>query len=55
MAEVTESVVRQPEYVEKKAEQLLASVFGDPNPLYPPNALKLGPYSASCSDSPLPA
>lgn len=30
MAEVTESVVRQPEYVEKRAEQLLASVFGDP-------------------------
>ena len=31
MAEVTESVVRQPEYVEKRAEQLLASVYGDPS------------------------
>ena len=31
MAEVIEQVQRQPEYVERRAEQLLASVFGDPN------------------------
>jgi hypothetical protein len=31
MAEVYQSVARQPEYVEKRAEQLLASVFGDPS------------------------
>ena len=30
MADVYQSVTRQPEYVEKRAEQLLASVFGDP-------------------------
>ena len=31
MADVYQSVTRQPEYVEKRAEQLLASVFGDPS------------------------
>ena len=31
MADVQTSVVRQPPYIEKRTEQLLASVFGDPN------------------------
>ena len=30
MADVYQSVSRQPEYIEKRAEQLLASVYGDP-------------------------
>ena len=30
MADVYQSVTRQPEYIEKRAEQLLASVYGDP-------------------------
>jgi len=31
MADTQTSVVRQPPYIEKRTEQLLASVFGDPN------------------------
>ncbi len=31
MADMQTSVVRQPPYIEKRTEQLLASVFGDPN------------------------
>ena len=30
MVETVEQIVRQPEFVEKRSEQLLASVFGDP-------------------------
>ena len=28
---VQEQIVRQPEFIENRSEQLLASVFGDPN------------------------
>ena len=31
MAEIYQTINRQPEYIEKRTEQLLASVYGDPN------------------------
>ena len=36
MVEVLEQRTRQPEYIEKRAEQLLASVYGDPNAVIKP-------------------
>ena len=31
MAEIYQTINRQPEYIEKRTEQLLSSVYGDPN------------------------
>ena len=56
---VQESIVRQPEFVEQRSEQLLASVFGDPNATKQPGesdaAFNLRKFGISGVSQPIPA
>ena len=56
---VQEQIVRQPEFVEQRSEQLLASVFGDPNATKQPGesdaAFNLRKFGISGVAQPIPA
>jgi len=59
MAETTEQIVRQPPYIEERGEQLLASVFGDPNAVQQAGetdeAFKYRKFGLSGVSQPVPA